>query len=126
MLYAILCYNNEAVVGNWTRDQDAKVMADHLAVQERLKQTGKLGPVVRLMPTTTAMSVRSGEQPLVFDGPFAETKEQLLGFYVVDCENLDEVLEIAKQLSIKSGVMEVRPIMHFFQDNVPTTQLSAQ
>ena len=101
-------------------------MAHHFSVQEKLAAAGKLGPVVRLMPTTTAMTVRSGDQPLMLDGPFAETKEQLLGFYVVDCESLEEVLAIAKELTIKPGAMEVRPIMHFFEKNVPTTTLSAQ
>ena len=124
MLYAILCYSAEAIVGTWSREQDAQVMAHHFAVQAGLAAAGKLGPVVRLMPTTTAMTVRSGDQPLVLDGPYAETKEQLLGFYVVDCQTLDEVLALAKELSIKPGTMEVRPIMHFFEKNVPTTALS--
>lgn len=123
MLYAILCYNTEAIVGSWTREKDAAVMAEHFAIQEKLAAAGKLGPVVRLMPTTTATTVRAGDQPVVLDGPFAETKEQFLGFYVVDCATLDEALQIAKQLSIKPGAMEVRPIMAFFDKNVPTTSL---
>lgn len=125
MLYAILCYNTEAVVGQWSREQDKAVMTSHFAIQQTLAAAGKLGPVVRLMPTTTATTVRAGDQPLVIDGPFAETKEQLLGFYVVDCATLDEVLDIARQLSIKPGAMEVRPIMHLFENNMPVSQLSA-
>jgi hypothetical protein len=123
MLYAILCYNTEAIVGSWTREKDAAVMAEHFAIQKKLAAAGKLGPVVRLMPTTTATTVRAGDQPVVLDGPFAETKEQFLGFYVVDCATLDEALQIARQLSIKPGTMEVRPIMAFFDKNVPTTSL---
>jgi hypothetical protein len=67
--------------------------------------------------------VRAGDQPVILDGPFAETKEQLLGLYVVDCATLDEVLQIAKQLAIRPGAMEIRPIMHYFENNVPTTSL---
>lgn len=125
MLYAILCYNSEAVVGSWTREQDAAVMSKHLAIQQKLMNAGKLGPVLRLMPTTTATTVRSADQPLIIDGPFAETKEQLLGLYVVDCATLEEVLDIARQLTVKPGALEVRPIMHFFENNVSTTSLQA-
>ena len=53
----------------------------------------RLGPVARLMPTTAATTVRKGTEPLILDGPFAETKEQLLGFYVVDCESRESALE---------------------------------
>jgi hypothetical protein len=123
MLYSILCYNVESIVGSWTQEQDDAVMASHFAVQEKIAQAGKLGPVLRLLPTTTATTVRAGDRPLILDGPFAETKEQLLGFYVVDCESLDEVIEIAKQLSIRHGALEIRPISYFSQNNVPLTTL---
>lgn len=125
MLYAILCYNSEAVVSSWSREQDAAVMAEHVGIQAKLAATGKLGPVVRLMPTTTATTIRSGDQPLVFDGPFAETKEQLLGFYVVDCESLEAAIDIGRSLTIKPGAMEVRPIMYFSDKNVQTDRLAA-
>lgn len=114
MLYAILCYNSEDVVGSWTRQEDDEVMARLGAVQEKVARAGKLGPVVRLLPTTAATTLRKGRDgPLVIDGPFAETKEQFLGFYVVDCETLDEALEIAKELQAANrgpGAYEVRPI----------------
>ena len=54
------------------------------------------------MPTTAATTLRKGHEPLVIDGPFAETKEQLLGFYVVDCASLDEALEIARELGARA------------------------
>lgn len=116
MKYAILCYHAEDVVCAWTREHDDAVMAKLGAVQERHAKAGRLGPVARLMPTTAATSVRKdGEPTLVIDGPFAETKEQLLGFYVVDCENLEGALEIARELSAANpgGVHEVRPIGYF-------------
>jgi len=114
MLYAILCYDNEEVVGGWSAETEAAVMDRLGKVQEGLAARGRLGPVARLMPTTTATTVRKGAEPLVLDGPFAETKEQLLGFYVVDCATLDEAIEVATDLgraSGSAGAHEVRPLM---------------
>src|SRR3546814_13894763 len=90
MLYSILIYDSEDVVGALTKEEDDAIMAEHLAVHEKLAAKGRLGPVARLMPTTTATTVRPGHDPLVVDGPFAATKEQLLGFYLVDYATLDE------------------------------------
>ena len=114
MLYAILCYDSEEVVGAWSKETDAAVMERLGAVQDRLAKQGRLGPVARLMPTTVATTVRKGAEPLVLDGPFAETKEQLLGFYVVDCDSLEEAIEVASDLgraSGSAGAHEVRPLM---------------
>jgi len=113
MLYAVLCYNLESVIGAWSQQKDDAVMARHDAVAERLAFQGKLGPVARLMPTTTATTVRSGREPLVIDGPFAETKEQLLGFYIFDCATLEEVIELARGLLDESGALEIRPVAKF-------------
>lgn len=114
MLYAILCYDSEEVIGAWSADTEAAVMDRLGAVQDRLAAQGRLGPVARLMPTTAATTVRKGAEPLVLDGPFAETKEQLLGFYVVDCDSLDDAIEVAVELgraSGSAGAHEVRPLM---------------
>jgi hypothetical protein len=116
MQYAILCYHSEDVVCSWSKEEDDAVMARLSVVQEKLARTGKLGPVARLMPTTAATTLRKdGEPPLVIDGPFAETKEQLLGFYIVECASLDEVLEIAKDLGRANpgGAYEIRPLALF-------------
>lgn len=110
MLYAVLCYNLEAVIGSWSQEKDDAVMARHRAAAQKYAAAGKLGPVARLMPTTTAVTVRAGAQPLVIDGPFAETKEQLLGFYVFDCKTLEEVIEAARSLLDETGALEIRPI----------------
>jgi len=113
MQYAILCYHSENVVCAWTKEQDDAVMAKLNVVHEKIAKAGKLGPVARLMPTTAATTVRKDQDPpLVLDGPFAETKEQLLGFYVVDCDSLEEALEITKDLARVNpgGAYEVRPI----------------
>jgi hypothetical protein len=113
MLYAILCYNSEAMVTAWTKEKDDQVMAEHAVGERRLAQQGKLGPVVRLMPTTTATTLREGHTALVIDGPFAETKEQLLGFYVVDCASLEEAIEAAQGWTVEGGALEIRPILYF-------------
>jgi hypothetical protein len=113
MLYAILCYDSEEVVGAWTREQDDAVMARLGEVQRRLAEQGRLGPVARLLPTTAATTIRKGREPLVLDGPFAETKEQLLGFYLVECASLDEAIETVKDLARASGsagAYELRPV----------------
>jgi len=90
MLYAILCYHDEDTVGSWSKEQDAAVMKKLAVVQDRLTKQGRLGPVARLLPTTSATTLRKDDPPVVIAGPYAETKEQLLGFYLVDCNNLDE------------------------------------
>lgn len=116
MFYAILCYHNEDVVCSWSKEQDDAVMARLSVVQERLARAGKLGPVARLLPTTAATTLRKdGEPPLVLDGPFAETKEQLLGFYLVDCDDLDDALGVARELAAVNpgGSYEIRPVGSF-------------
>jgi len=116
MLYAILCYNDEDAVFSWSKAEDDAVMARLDVVHQKLAKQGRLGPSLRLLPTTAATSVRKGDEPLVIDGPFVETKEQLLGFYVVDCASLDEAIETAKDLCAAnpgSGGYELRPVRYF-------------
>jgi hypothetical protein len=98
MLYAILCYNDEDVVGSWTKEEDDAVMGRLHLVHRGLEVRRKLGPSARLLPTTAATTLRKS-QDLVIDGPYAETKEQLLGFYVVDVAGLVEGLEVARDLA---------------------------
>ena len=116
MLYAILCYDSEDVVSSWSKEKDDQVMADLAVVQARLTAQKRLGPVARLLPTTAATTIRKGKEPIIMDGPFAETKEQLLGFYIVDCETLDEAIVVAKDLAKASGsagAFELRPLKLF-------------
>jgi hypothetical protein len=116
VLYAILCYDSEDVVHSWSREQNDAVMSRLGVVTSRLAAQGRLGPTARLLPTSTATTVRKGATPLVIDGPFAETKEQLLGFYVVDCDDLTHAIEIAQELGQASGLAgahEIRPLMLF-------------
>ena len=113
MLYALLCYNDEDVVWSWTKEQDEAVMARIHAVRQKLIDNGQLGSSLRLLPTTSATTLRkSGADPLVIDGPFAETKEALLGFYIVDCDSLDEAIGITRDLAKANpgGAYEIRPL----------------
>ena len=117
MQYAILCYHDEKMTCAWSKEEDDAVMAKIGAVMGRLAGEGKLGPVARLLPTTAATTLRKERGgPLVIDGPFAETKEQLLGFYIVDCANLDEVIAIAKEIGAANpgGAHEIRPVGMYF------------
>ena len=116
MLYAVLCYNSEDTVFSWSKQEEEAVMARLRAAQEEMAKAGRLGPVARLMPTTAATTLRKdGAAPIVIDGPFAETKEQLLGFYVVDCESLEEALDFARELGKVNpgGAYEIRPLLLF-------------
>jgi hypothetical protein len=116
MLYSILIYAAEDVVDAMTKEEDDAHVAQHLRLHETLAARGKLGPVVRLEGTRTARQLRTAEGPTVVDGPFAETKEQLLGFYMVDCEPSEEALDIARSLPTVGSIFEVRPVRLYFPD----------
>ena len=114
MLYALLCYHDEALVHSWTKEEDEAVLAKRAKVTDATAIARQAWPAARLMPTTAAMTVRSGREPLVIDGPFAETKEQLLGFYIVDCASLEEAIELARQIGRdEHGAFEIRPLKLF-------------
>lgn len=111
MLYAILAYHEEAKISSMTSAEDAALMADLLKKQAKMVEDGSLGPQVRLGATREALTVRAGG--LVLDGPFAETKEHLLGFYVVDCGTRDGAVAIALDLQQvnPTAVYEIRPVL---------------
>jgi hypothetical protein len=121
MLYAILCYHDEDFTSSWTSEQDAAVMKKLALVQDGLAKQGRLGPVARLLPTTSATTLRKDDPPVVLDGPYAETKEQLLGFYIIDCENLDAALDVARDLGAANpgGAYEIRPVGLFNPGSTP-------
>lgn len=113
MLYAILAYHVEAEVMSWTPDEDAALMSDLHKVHDRLTQDGRLGPAARLGATAKARTLRGPGAGLVVDGPFAETKEALLGFYLVDCVGEDAAIAAARDLrrANPSAVYEIRPLL---------------
>jgi hypothetical protein len=115
MLYAILAYHVEAEVMGWTPQADATVMADLSAAHERINQNGKLGPAARLGTTQKARTLRGPGAGIVLDGPFAETKEQLLGFYIVEFDSEEGAIAAARDLrkANPGAVYEIRPIALF-------------
>ena len=115
MLYTLICYNKEEVVWSWSREEDDALMARLGKVQDKLTQEGKLGPALRLLPTSAATTLRDN---LVMDGPFAETKEQLLGFYLIEVADLEGALAVARQLQEvnPTSTYEVRPVALFVPD----------
>ncbi len=110
MLYAMLAYHVEGVITAMTPEEDVALMEGMHKVHGRLTDEGKLGPAARLGATAKARTVQAGGT--VLDGPFAETKEALLGFYVLDCASMEEAVEAAKDLQKMnpSAVYELRPI----------------
>lgn len=112
MLYAILAYHKEDAIAGLTSEDDAALMEQLIATHAKLDEDGSLGPAARLDFTGTAVTVRGLEPGMVIDGPFAETKEQLLGFYVYDCGSMEEAVEAAKALRRvnKTAVYEIRPV----------------
>lgn len=112
MFYAILAYHVEGAITALTPEQDAALMADLLEINDRLYREGNLGPSARLGATQSACTLRGPGDGTVFDGPFAETKEQLLGLYVVDCATRDDAIVIARDLRRvnPTAVYEIRPI----------------
>jgi hypothetical protein len=125
MLYTILAYHVEADVMSWTPEEDVTLMANLLRVHDRLNKQKLLGPSARLGATEKARTLRGPGAGMVLDGPFAETKEQLLGFYVVDCANEDAAIEVARDLRQvnPSAVYEIRPIALYIPGApIPTSE----
>jgi len=114
MRYMLLMYSRETPEGPSPEEVEHLIRA-HSAVVSEAKRRGVLLAVEGLKPTATATTVRMNDgQALVLDGPFAETKEQLAGFYILECRDLDEAVEWAKRMPTackgSSGCIEIRPV----------------
>jgi hypothetical protein len=115
MRYMLLIYSSEQSREAASPEEQARIMAGHGAVMAATSQRGILKGAEPLEPTATATTVRVHDgKALVTDGPFAETKEQLAGYYILDCKDLDEALEWAAKIPTAcaggTGCVEVRPI----------------
>jgi hypothetical protein len=112
MRYTLLICTDETAMDAASPAEQAASNAAYMAWGEEMGQRGVLQSGERLRPTADATTVRvRDDEVLTSDGPFAETKEQMGGFYIVDCENLDEAIEIAAKLpGARNGSIEVRPI----------------
>jgi hypothetical protein len=112
MRYMLMIASDESAVGALSPEEGAAMMAEYATFGEEMGARGVLQGGERLRPTSDAstVTVRNGEV-LVADGPFAETKEQVGGYYVVDCKDIDEAIEVAAKIpGARVGTIEVRPI----------------
>jgi len=113
MRYIFLIASDEALMAQWTPEQYQAVLSEYGAFNRAARQAGVYlgGEPLQPIAAATTIRVRDG-QTTATDGPFAETKEQLGGFYMLDCENLDEAMAWAARIpGAKTGCVEVRPIM---------------
>ena len=113
MRYALLIYANEQEWAAQSEEQGQAQFDEYMAFTKDIVDRGLMNGGEALQPTSTATTVRvrNGET-LTTDGPFAETKDQLGGFYLVDCKDLDEAIEVAAGIpDARRGSIEVRPIM---------------
>ena len=115
MRYMLLIYSNERATEAMSPEEDSRIRAEHWAIMQETSRRGMFKGADPLEPTSAATTVRiDNGKVLVTDGPFAETKEQLAGYYILDCKDLDEALEWAARIPTAcaggSGCVEVRPI----------------
>ena len=113
MQYLLMIYRNEAEIGKMDPVARKKLTAEYGAFTQSIIQSGHFKAGDGLQPTTTATTVRVRDgKALTTDGPFAETREQLGGYYLVEAKDLDTALGIAARIpGAKTGSIEVRPVM---------------
>jgi hypothetical protein len=126
MLYAFLAYHEEARIEALSEAEDTALMTELHTVHDRLNDAGRLGPAARLGGTGGGFTLRGPGAGVVLDGPFAETKEQLLGFYVIDCADRDAAIVAARDLrrANPTAVYEIRPII-LYLPGVPIERAEA-
>lgn len=117
MKYMLLIYYDEKVLENAGKAEEARIERECLQHSEPLMAQGKILAANRLHSVSTATSIRTKEgKQIVTDGPFAETREQLGGYTLIDAKDLDEAIEIASHMpSGRLGTVEIRPVLEFGQ-----------
>ena len=123
MQYMLLIYDEERVLASMSDAERDSFMQEYFVYTQSLRDSGAFLNGDALQPTATAttVTVRDGET-ITTDGPFAETKEQLGGFYLVEAESLDEALDWAAKIpSARIGKVEVRPVMVFDREGAPAS-----
>jgi hypothetical protein len=116
MQYALLIYDNEDTWQNMSEAERGTILQEYGVYTEELRSAGAFAGGEALQPTATATTVTTkGGEALVTDGPFAETKEQLGGFYLINADSLDEALQWAAKIPSArvGGKIEVRPVIDF-------------
>jgi hypothetical protein len=114
MDFMLVCYNDEKHWDTLPRSQQDKIVADCVAYADKLSKSGHLRSSGRLQPTATAKTIRGeGGRSMILDGPFAETKEVLAGYYLITCKDHAEAVEIAARNPKLpfGGSIEVRPMI---------------
>jgi hypothetical protein len=113
MKYMLLIYDDEKLWSNFTEAERRKLFGEYMQFGEQIRSSGNHLAGAPLQPTSAATSVRLRDgKRLVTDGPFAETREQLGGFFLIDAEDLDEAIRIAARIPpAQVGTVEIRPVM---------------
>ena len=115
MKYLCLIYENESAWETMTKEDGDRIMGEYFAFTDDIRKSGQYVAGEALQPTATATTVRVRKGKIATtDGPFAETKEQLGGYYLVEAKDLNEAIQIAARIpAAKNGSVEVRPIQSF-------------
>jgi hypothetical protein len=127
MKYLCLIYENEKVWESLPQSESEAVMNEYFRLTEDIKKNGKYVAAEALQPTVTATTVRVRNGKVsTTDGPFAETKEQLGGFYLIEAKDLNDAIQVASRIpSARFGSVEVRPVMDFSQEAAKWEQRQA-
>ncbi len=115
MKYLCLIYDEEERLQSMSQDESDRLMAEYYAFTEAIRKSGHYlaGEALERVHSATAVRVRNGRLSTT-DGPFAETKEQLGGFYLIDARDLNDAIQVASKIpSARMGTIEVRPIRQF-------------
>ena len=115
MKYLCLIYDDEKKLATMSKDEGDAFMGEYFAFTEGIKQSGHYLGGNALKPVATATTIRNrGGKLSTTDGPFAETKEQLGGYYLIEARDLNDALQVAAKIpSVRTGTIEVRPIQEF-------------
>lgn len=115
MQFLCLIYEAESLMASRTEEENGQIFQQYMTYTDDIKSSGHFvgGEALQPISTATTIRIRDGES-VITDGPFAETKEQLGGYYLLECNSLDEAIEQASKIpSAKYGTIEIRPIMVF-------------
>jgi len=112
MKYMLLIYGSERVWGNMSKEEMEVIYAGHRAYGEAMRKAGVIRDGSELKPVTMATSIRfTGGKPKTVDGPFAETKEQLAGYYIIEVDDLEQAIAWAEKMpGMIDGAVEIRPL----------------
>lgn len=112
MKYILLIYGDENGWESLSKEEMERIYAEHGAYAAAMEEAGVIRGGAELKPTTTATSIRfSNGKAKTVDGPFAETKEQLGGYYLIEVDNLEQAIEWAEKMpGMTSGTVEIRPL----------------